>query len=116
MIEDKGMRMGKLIPREHAIIAYDLFYNPVLSDLEYQEVYLLNNTPKTSYVILNTGVYIINSSANQQYLKKFNGKWYIKQISKILLSTKEKVFQKTQIKCENFEPPNKKQLQFAFMR
>lgn len=112
---------GGLIPKERAIIAYNIVCvgmpaknladshakgNPKFDkdkflkscgkdNLIYQEVYLSNKCQRTNYIILNTGIYIINSFANKQYLKKFNNKWYIKQ---------------------DFEAPNKKQLEFAFVR
>lgn len=82
-------RKDSIIPKEHVIIAYNLSFSPVLNNLEYQKVYLPDDCLKNKYIILNTGVYIINSSKNKQHLKKFNNKWYIKQ---------------------KFEAPNKKQL------
>lgn len=111
---------GDLIPKEHAIIAYNLvcvglsnkdfaesaakgnsgfdkggFLKTCNKDtLLYQEVYLPNNCNRSAYIILNTGTYIINSSENRQYLKKFNNKYYIKQ---------------------DFKLADKKQLTFAFM-
>jgi len=83
-------RKGDLIPKERAIIAYDFVYNPMLDDIEYQEVYL---TKMSGLIKLNTGEFIVSTSNNRKYLKKFNNKYYIKQ---------------------NFEAPNKKQLVFDF--
>jgi len=77
---------GDLIPKERAIIAYNLVYNPIVDTIEYQKVYCTN---KTGFIQLVTGELIINSSKNKQHLKKFNNKWYIKR---------------------EFEPPNKNQL------
>lgn len=89
--DDFVVRKGNLIPKECAIIAYDLIYNPVLDSIEYQEVYC---TDMVGLRQLVTGEWVVSSSKNKEYLKKFNNKWYIKQ---------------------DFKLPNKKQLQFAFM-
>ena len=83
-------RKGDLIPKEHTIIAYDLIYNPMSDDIKYQEVYL---TKMSGLIKLNTGEFIVSTSNNRKYLKKFNNKYYIKQ---------------------DFEAPNKNQLQFDF--
>jgi len=69
-------RKGNLIPKEHAIIAYDLVYNPIVDDIEYQKVYC---TDRKNLILLITGELIINSPENKQHLKKFSNKWYIKQ-------------------------------------
>lgn len=82
---------GDLIPKEHAIIAYNLVYNPALDKIQYQERYF---TKKLKFIKLTTGEYIIDSSANRKHLKKFNNKWFIKQ---------------------EFKLSDKKQLTFAFM-
>ncbi|KKN73092.1 hypothetical protein LCGC14_0404010 [marine sediment metagenome] len=84
-------REGNLIPKEHAVIAYNLIHNSFANNLEYQEVYRTNGV---GLIKLITGELIVDSSNNRQYIKRFNGKWYIKQ---------------------EFEAPNKKQLQFSFM-
>ena len=84
-------REGSLIPKEHAIIAYNLIYNPALDELLYQERYY---TKRTGLIKLTTGEFIVDTSNNRKYLKKFNNKYYIKQ---------------------DFEAPNKNQLRFAFM-
>jgi hypothetical protein len=73
-------RKGSLIPKERAIIAYDLVYNPMLDDIEYQVVYY---TGKVKSVQLATGELIVDSSNNRKYLKKFNNKYYIKQNFKL---------------------------------
>lgn len=65
-----------LIPKECAIIAYNLVYNSIVDDIEYQEVYL---TDRRGVIQLVTGELVINSPENKQHLKKFNNKWYIKQ-------------------------------------
>ena len=83
-------RKGNLIPKERAIIAYDLVYNPMLDGIEYQEVYC---TDTRKLIQLNTGELIVDSSNNRKYLKKFNNKYYIKQ---------------------EFKLPSKKQLTFSF--
>jgi hypothetical protein len=85
-------REGKLIPKEHAIIAYNLVWNPIVEDIEYQEVYRTNNQ---FLIPLVTGELIVSSADNKKHLKKFNNKWYLKQ---------------------DFEPPDKKQLMFSFMK
>lgn len=76
-----------IIPKEHAIIVYNIKKNPVNEQLEYFERYCL----KGQYPIIkvNTGEYVIDNSENRKHLKKFNNKYYIK---------------------ERFEPPNKNQL------
>jgi len=79
-------RKDSLIPKERAIIAYNLVYNSVLDKLEYQKVYLIE---KEGLIQLTTGEFIISTSENRRYLKKFNNKYYIKQ---------------------EFKPPNKNQL------
>lgn len=84
-------RTGDLIPKEHAIIAYDLAYNGATGDIEYQEVYC---TGMDILIQLTTGELIVKSTQNKKYLKKFNNKWYIKQ---------------------EFKLPDKKQLTFSFM-
>ena len=73
-------RKGNPIPKERAIIAYDLAYNPMLDDIEYQVVYF---TGKVNCVQLATGELIIDSSNNRKYLKKFNNKYHIKQDFKL---------------------------------
>jgi len=73
-------REGNLIPKKHAIIAYNLAYNAMLDDIEYQEVYC---TDKTSLIQLITGELIVNSAENKKYLKKFNNKYYIRQTFKL---------------------------------
>jgi hypothetical protein len=85
-------RKGSLIPKEKAVIAYNLIYSPVLDKLLYQEVYFTKNI---KVIKLVTGEYIISTDNNRGYLKKFNNKWYIKQ---------------------DFKAPDKNQLQFAFMQ
>jgi len=69
-------RKGNLIPKEHAIIAYDIVYNPIIDNIEYQKVYC---TDRKNLILLVTGELIINSPENKQHLKKFSNKWYIKQ-------------------------------------
>lgn len=83
-------RKDSLIPKEKAIIAYDLIYSPALDKLLYQEVYFTKNIKTIKLV---TGEYIISTDDNRKYLKKFNNKWYIKQ---------------------DFKAPDKKQLTFNF--
>lgn len=109
-------RKEGLIPKERAIIAYDIICigmsaiksaglftigNPKFNTakflkgcnkdhLEYQEVY---RTSKVGLIQLIDGTLIIDSSNNRQYLKRWNGRWYIKQ---------------------EFEAPNKKQPTFNF--
>lgn len=83
--------MDDFIPKKYAIIAYDLIYSLELKRLLYQEVYVTN---KVHLIKLVTGEYIINSVKNRAYLKKFNGKYYIK---------------------DKFEAPDKNQLVFPFM-
>ena len=73
-------REGNPTPKEYAIIAYNLIYNPVLDDIEYQEVYC---TDKKGLIQLNTGELIVSSTNNKKYLKKFNNKYYIKQDFKL---------------------------------
>ena len=73
-------RKGNLIPKERAIIAYDLVYNPMLDDIEYQVVYCTDTKKLTQ---LNTGEFIVNSSNNRKYLKKFNNKYHIRQDFKL---------------------------------
>lgn len=65
-----------LIPKEQAVIMYNLVYNPILNSIEHQEVYCIDNR---SFIQLITGELIKDSFKNRQYLKKFNNKWYIKQ-------------------------------------
>ncbi len=84
-------KKGDLIPKELATIAYDLIYFPALNKLLYQERYVIKNK---DLIKLITGEFIMPSDNNRKYLKRFNGKWYIRQ---------------------EFEAPNKNQLQFAFM-
>lgn len=84
-------RIGNPIPKECAVIAYDLVYNPIVDDIEYQEVYI---TDRKNIIQLITGELIANLPKNKQHLKKFNNKWYIKR---------------------EFEPPNKDQQVFPFM-
>ena len=78
--DDFVVRKDGLIPKERAIIAYDLVYNPVLDDIEYQEVYC---TDTRKLIKLNTGELIVASPDNRKYLKKFNNKYYIKQEFKL---------------------------------
>ena len=85
-------RKGDLIPKKYAIIAYDLAYNAALDSVEYQEVYCKD---KTGLIKLVTGEFIVDSRENRGYLKKFNNKYYIER---------------------DFNPPNKNQLKFPFMR
>jgi len=73
-------RKGDLIPKEHAIIAYDIIYNPILNDIEYQEVYC---TSRDNLIQLITGEFVVNSTSNKKYIKRFNGKYYIKQTFKL---------------------------------
>ena len=73
-------REGSLIPKEHAIIAYNLIYNPALDELLYQERYV---TERAGLIKLNTGEFIVDTSNNKKYLKKFNNKYYIKQDFKL---------------------------------
>ena len=73
-------REGGLIPKEHAIIVYDLVYNPALDELLYQEKYVVK---REGLIKLTTGEFIISSSNNRKYLKKFNNKYYIKQEFKL---------------------------------
>lgn len=82
-----------LIPKNHAIIAYNLNYSPVLDDIEYQEVYCTDKIGFEGLIKLSTGEFIVDSSENRQHLKKFNNKWYIKK---------------------DFKPPNKNQLKFVY--
>jgi hypothetical protein len=97
------MSKDKPIPKKLVLIAYDLFYNPLLNNIEYQEVYCTN---KDNLVQLVTGELIVNSAKNKKLLKKFNNKYYIRQTFKqpdgrtIILSDTE----------QTFKPPNKKQL------
>jgi len=110
-------RKGNLIPKERAIIAYNLVCvgmsreecaesfaqsNPKFDKdkflktcnkdiIRHQEVYCTN---MDNLIQLTTGELIVNSVKNRKYLKKFNNKWYIKQ---------------------DFRLPNKKQLLFSFM-
>lgn len=69
-----------LIPKECAVVMYNLVYSPTSNSIEYQEVYCTN---KQGFTQLITGELIINSSENKRYLKKFNNKWYIKQEFKL---------------------------------
>lgn len=92
-----------LIPKKLAIIAYDLFYNPLSNNIEYQEVYRTN---KDSLVQLVTGELIVNSAENKKLLKKFNNKYYIRQTFKLL----EGVTVTLPDTEQTFKPPNKKQL------
>lgn len=73
-------RKGSLIPKKHAIIAYDLAYNSGLDIIEYQEVYCTNYD---KLVQLTTGEWVVNSANNKQYLKRFNNKWYIRREFKL---------------------------------
>ena len=84
--DDFVVRKDSLIPKKHTIIAYDLVYNPVLDDIEYQEVYC---TDTKKLIKLNTGELIVASPDNRKYLKKFNNKYYIKQ--KFKLSSKKQL-------------------------
>jgi len=84
------IKTGNLIPKEHAIIAYDLIYSSMLDKVIHQVVYY---TRKVTLIKLNTGELIIDSSNNRKYLKKFNNKYYLKQ---------------------DFKLPDKKQLTFNF--
>jgi len=83
-------REGDIIPKEHAIIAYDLICNPALDEIQYQERYF---TERSGLIKLTTGEFIVDTPNNRKYLKKFNNKYYIKQ---------------------DFKLPNKKQLAFDF--
>lgn len=73
-------REDNLIPKEQAIIAYDIIYNPASDKILYQKVYCTN---KRDTIQLVTGEFIIASSQNRKHLKKFNNKWYIKQDFKL---------------------------------
>lgn len=99
-----------LIPKKLALIAYDLFYNPLLNLVEYQEVYCTN---KDSLVQLVTGELIISSAKNKKLLKKFNNKYYIRRVLK--LSEEQKLYDSEQTVTlpgteQTFTPPDKKQL------
>jgi hypothetical protein len=89
--DDFVVRKSGFIPKGQAIIAYNIVYNPVSDDIEYQEVYRTN---MQFLIPLTTGELIVSSTENKKYLKKFNNKWYIKQ---------------------SFKLPGKKQLTFSFM-
>ena len=78
--DDFVVRKDGLIPKKRAVIAYNLVYNPVLDDIEYQVVYC---TDTKKFIKLNTGEFIVGSSNNRKYLKKFNNKYYIKQDFKL---------------------------------
>jgi len=73
-------RKGDLIPKEHAIIAYDIIYNPMLNDIVYQEVYC---TIRDNLIQLITGEFVVNSISNKKHIKRFNGKYYIKKAFKL---------------------------------
>ena len=99
-------RKGNLIPKERAIIAYDLvcigmsatecanFFacgNPKFDKSKflktcdkdviiYQKVYCIDTK---KLIKLNTGELIVDSTNNRKYLKKFNNKYYIKQDFKL---------------------------------
>jgi len=75
-------RKGNLIPKEYATIMYNLVYNPIVDNLEYQKVYCVDKD-KQYFIQLITGEYLINSSNNKQHLKKFNNEWYIKREFKL---------------------------------
>jgi len=96
-------RKGNLVPKEHAIIAYDLAYNSGLNIIEYQEVYCVS---KDNLVQLITNELIVNSAENKKYMKKFNNKYYIRKTFK--LSEEQTVtLPDTE---QTFKPPNKNQL------
>ena len=61
VLRESVIRKGGLIPRERAIIAYDLIYNPVSGNIEYQIVYC---TTKVCLIRLTTGEYIRNIPSN----------------------------------------------------
>jgi len=71
---------GDLIPKKHAIIAYDLAYSPMLNNIVYQEVYC---TSSISLILLVTGELVLDSPENRKYLKKFNNRYYIKRTFKL---------------------------------
>ena len=73
-------REGELIPKKYAIIAYNLTYDTTLNDIIYQEVYC---TSTSDLISLTTGELIVNSDANRLYVKKFNGKYYLKKSFKL---------------------------------
>lgn len=73
-------REDGLIPKEQAIVAYNLTHNEALDNIEYQEVYCIT---KRGLIQLVTGELIVDSSTNREYLKKFNGKYYIKEKFKL---------------------------------
>ena len=64
-----------LIPKEKAVIAYDIIYNSILDEVEFQEVYLAD---EEDTIQIATGELILARSSNRKYLKKFNGKYYLK--------------------------------------
>jgi len=71
------------IPKECTTIVYNLFYNPILEKVEYQEVYYLTSAIKTmvmenSLTKLATGELIINNAKNRENVKKFNKKYYLR--------------------------------------
>ena len=78
--DDFVTRKDGLVPKEHTIIAYDLFYSPVLDDIEYQEVYCTN---MDNLIQLTTGELVVNEIKNKRYLKKLNNKWYVKRDFKL---------------------------------
>lgn len=110
------MRKDTPLPKEQAIIAYNIICNGQSREdyatflakdnskfseskflktcskdiFIYQKVYCKN---KEGLLRLNTGEMIVNKAENRKYLKKFNNKWYIKQ---------------------DFKLPDKKQLTFNF--
>ena len=67
---------NELIPKKHAVIAYDLIYNPILDNIEYQEVYCKQGSH--TFIELVTGELILSTPSNKVHLKKFNNKYYIK--------------------------------------
>lgn len=80
VLRETVTRKGSLVPKECAIIAYNLIYSPISDSIEYQEVY---RRYKDGLIRLITGELIINSSENREHLKKFNNKWYIKKDFKL---------------------------------
>jgi len=85
-------KLGPMIPKKYTTITYNLVYSYALDKLLYQEVYL-TDVPKT--IKLVTGELIIDEISNRTFLKKFNGKYYLKS---------------------QFKKPDKNQMMFDFMK
>lgn len=94
---------GDLIPKKYTTIAYNLIYNPILNNIEYQKTYRTN---ENCCVRLITGELIINSNKNKKYIKKFNNKYYIRHI--IHLSDEQTIILPDTE--QTFKLPNKNQL------